>query len=210
MLVVDAARRLAEHGLVTGTAGNISARAGDLVAVTPTGAVLEELVPEQVVVVDLEGELVDGELEPTSELELHLGVYHRYDAGAVIHAHPPMATALACVLDELPVIHYEMLAFGGAVRVAPYHTFGTSRLAEATLNALADRNVALMANHGAIAFAAEVNLAVRHMLLLEWACTVYWRAATIGTPKVLDFEQQQEVIKAAVERGYGTTHNVGG
>jgi L-fuculose-phosphate aldolase len=210
MLVVDAARRLADHGLVTGTAGNISARAGDLVAVTPTGAVLEELVPEQVVVVDLEGELVDGELEPTSELELHLGIYHRYDAGAVIHAHPPMATALACVLDELPVIHYEMLAFGGAVRVAPYHTFGTPRLAEATLNALADRNVALMANHGAIAFAADVNLAVRHMLLLEWACTVYWRAATIGTPKVLDSEQQQEVIKAAVERGYGTTHNVGG
>jgi L-fuculose-phosphate aldolase len=210
MLVVDAARRLADHGLVTGTAGNISARAGDLVAVTPTGAVLEELVPEQVVVVDLEGELVDGELEPTSELELHLGVYHRYDAGAVIHAHPPMATALACVLDELPVIHYEMLAFGGAVRVAPYHTFGTPRLAEATLNALADRNVALMANHGAIAFAADVNLAVRHMLLLEWACTVYWRAATIGTPKVLDSEQQHEVIKAAVERGYGTTHNVGG
>lgn len=210
MLVVDAARRLAEHGLVTGTAGNVSARAGDLVAVTPTGAPLEQLEPEQVVIVDLHGELVDGELEPTSELGLHLGVYDRYDAGAVIHAHPPMATALACVLDELPVVHYEMLAFGGPVRVAPYATFGTQRLAELTLDALAGRNVALMANHGAIAFGADLNTAARHMMLLEWACTVYWRAAAIGTPKVLDSEQQQEVVKAAVKRGYGTTHKVNG
>jgi L-fuculose-phosphate aldolase len=208
MAVVDAARRLAEHGLVTGTAGNISARAGDLVAVTPTGAVLETLEPEQLVLVDLQGELVDGELEPTSELGLHLGVYRRYDAGAVVHAHPPMATALACVLDELPVVHYEMLAFGGPVRVAPYATFGSHRLAELTLDALSDRNVALMANHGAIAFAGDLDAATRHMLLLEWACTVYWRAAALGTPKVLDSDQQQEVVKAAVERGYGTTHKV--
>ncbi len=210
MGVVDAARRLAGRGLVTGTAGNLSVRAGELVAVTPTGAALEQLEPEQVVLVDLDGALVDGQLEPTSELGLHLGVYHRYDAGAVIHAHPPMATALACVLDELPVVHYEMLAFGGPVRVAPYATFGTDRLAELTLDALAGRNVALMANHGAIAFAADLNTAARHMTLLEWACTVYWRAAALGTPKVLDSEQQQEVVKAAVERGYGVTHEVGG
>ena len=210
MRVVDAARRLAERGLVTGTAGNVSARAGELVAVTPTGAALEQLEPEQVALVDLDGARVDGELEPTSELGLHLGVYRCYDAGGVIHAHPPMATALACVLDELPVIHYEMLAFGGPVRVAPYATFGTDRLAELTLDALAGRTVALMANHGAIAFAADLTTAARHMALLEWACTVYWRAAAIGTPKVLDSKQQQEVVKAAVERGYGVTHKVSG
>src|SRR5205807_261164 len=130
-------------------------------------ASLEQLEPEEVALVDLDGARVDGELEPTSELGLHLGVYHRYDAGAVIHAHPPMATALACVLDELPIVHYEMLAFGGPVRVAQYATFGTDRLAELTLDALAGRNVALMANHGAIAFAADLTTAGRHMSLLE-------------------------------------------
>ena len=113
-----------------GTAGNVSARAGDHVAITPTGAVLAELEPAQVSIVDLEGVLVDGDLAPTSELALHLGVYERYGAGAVVHTHSPMATALSCVLDEVPCVHYQMLLLGGAVRVAPYATFGTPELAE--------------------------------------------------------------------------------
>src|SRR3954454_569093 len=118
--VATAARRLAADGLVQGTSGNVSARAGDHVAVTPTGGVLAELEAEHVTVVDLDGRVVDGELAPTSEAGLHLGVYRRYDAGAVVHTHAPMATALSTVLDELPCVHYEMLALGGTVRVAPY------------------------------------------------------------------------------------------
>ena len=98
-----ASRRLAAEGLVLGTAGNVSARSGDEVAITPTGAVLAELEPEQVSVVDLDGQQVDGELAPTSELDLHLGVYRRYDAGAVVHTHAPMATALSCVLERAAV-----------------------------------------------------------------------------------------------------------
>jgi L-fuculose-phosphate aldolase len=83
--VAAAARRLAAAGLVAGTSGNLSARSGDHVAVTPTGAVLAELEPSQVTVVDLDGQVVDGDLAPTSEAELHLGVYRRYDAGAVVN-----------------------------------------------------------------------------------------------------------------------------
>ncbi len=128
--VAEAARRLSAHGLVLGTAGNISERVGDEhVAISPTGASLESLTAEQVCVIDYAGEVAEGELEPTSELALHLGVYQRYDAGAVIHTHSPMATALACALDEVPVVHYHMLALGGSVRVAPYATFGTPELA---------------------------------------------------------------------------------
>jgi L-fuculose-phosphate aldolase len=97
--VAAGARRLAAEGLVLGTAGNVSAAAGDLVAITPTGAVLADLQPSQVAVVDLDGALIEGELEPTSELDLHLGVYRRFGAGAVVHTHAPMATALSCVLD---------------------------------------------------------------------------------------------------------------
>ena len=209
--VAAACRRLAAEGLVLGTAGNVSARAGSHVAISATGAVLADATPDQVTVVDLEGQVVDGQLAPTSELDLHLGVYHRYDAGAVVHTHAPTATALSCVLDdELPCVHYSMLLLGGAVKVAPYATFGTPELAESVLGALEGRAAALMANHGAIAHAHDLATAVEHSLLLEWACGVYWRAAAIGSPRVLDDDQRQAVIAAAVERNYGTTRPVEG
>ena len=203
--VAAAARRLAEEGLVLGTAGNVSARSGERVAITPTGARLATLAPEQVTVVDLEGEVVAGDLEPTSELDLHLGVYRRFDAGAVVHTHAPMATALSCVIDELPCVHYGLLALGGTVRVAPYRTFGTPELADAVLDALDGRTAALMANHGAIAYAADADAAVESSLLLEWGCTVYWRAAAIGTPRLLDQAEREDVVRVALERGYGQT-----
>jgi L-fuculose-phosphate aldolase len=203
--VAAACRRLAAEGLVLGTAGNVSARGGEAVAISPTGAALGDLTSEQVTVVDLEGRVVAGDLEPTSEVDLHLGVYRRYEAGAVVHTHAPMATALSCVLDELPCVHYQMLLLGGAVRVAPYATFGTPELAESVLDALEGRTAALMANHGAIAYAADVRQAVELSLLLEWACTVYRQAAAIAAPRTLDEDERNAVITAAVERGYGTT-----
>jgi L-fuculose-phosphate aldolase len=201
--VAAAARRLAAAGLVTGTSGNVSARRGDRVAITPTGGVLAELEPDQVTVVDLDGDVIDGDLAPTSEIGLHLGVYDRFGSGSVAHTHAPMATALSCVLDELPCIHYEMLLLGGAVRVAPYATFGTPELARAVVEALDGRSAALMANHGAVTHGADVAAAVRATELLEWAANVYWNAHAIGTPRVLDDAQQQAVVEAALARGYG-------
>jgi L-fuculose-phosphate aldolase len=206
--VAAASRRLASDGLVLGTAGNISERAGDYVAITPTGASLADLRPGDVTVVDLDGEHADGELAATSELGLHLGVYHRYDAGAVVHAHPPMGTALACVLDELPVVHYQMLSLGGPVRVAPYATFGTPELAELTLAALSERTAALMANHGTITYGPDLDFAVAQSLLLEWACELYWRAAMVGMPRALGADEQQAVIDHVARRGYGSTQRV--
>jgi L-fuculose-phosphate aldolase len=208
--VAAACRRLAADGLVIGTAGNVSARSGELVAVTPTGAVLAELHPEDVSVVDLEGELVDGELEPTSEIELHLGVYRRYKCGAVVHTHAPMATALSCVLEgELPCVHYQLLLLGGTVPIAPYATFGTPELANGVVDALEGHTAALMANHGAISYGHDMNAAVDASLLLEWGCTVYWRASMIGSPRVLDEEQRNAVVRAVTERRYGSTRRVG-
>ena len=204
--VAAASRRLAADGLVLGTAGNVSGRAGKQVAITPTGAELASLEAADVTVVALNGAVLAGTLAPTSEIDLHLGVYRRYDAGAVVHTHAPMATALACVLeDELPCVHYAMLALGGAVPIAPYRTFGTPELAEAVLDALDGRTAALMANHGAVTYAADTEAAVEASLLLEWACGVYWHAAAIGTPRTLDESQREDVVRVAIERGYGTT-----
>jgi L-fuculose-phosphate aldolase len=207
--VAAAARRLAAAGLVAGTSGNLSARSGDRVAMTPTGAVLATLEPDEVTVVDLDGQVVHGELAPTSEADLHLGVYRSQDhAGAVVHTHAPVATALSCVLDELPCVHYEMLLLGGSVRVAPYATFGSPELAQSVLEALDGRSAALMANHGAVTVGADVEGAVRATELLEWACTLYWRALSVGQPRVLDAAQQQAVIDYAVGARYGTTRKV--
>jgi L-fuculose-phosphate aldolase len=206
--VAGAARRLGAEGLVLGTAGNVSERCKDLVAVTPSGAALADLRAEQVTVVDLAGDHVEGELAATSELGLHLGIYSRFGAGAVVHTHPPIGTALSCVIDELPVVHYCMLAFGGAVRVAPYATFGSPELAELTLDALDERSAALMSNHGAVAYATDLDAAVQQAVLLEWACTVYWHAAAIGTPRTLDDDQRDAFVSAVLERGYGTTRRI--
>jgi len=201
--VAATARKLAADGLVIGTSGNLSVRTHERVAVSPTGATLAELETGDVAVVGLDGSQVAGPLAPTSELGLHLGIYARYGSGAVVHTHAPMATALGLVLQELPCVHYEMLGLGGVVRVAPYATFGTSELADGVLAALEDRAAALMANHGAVTHGPDLDGAARATRLLEWACTLYWRAAAIGTPRTLDPEQLGAVADTIAALGYG-------
>jgi L-fuculose-phosphate aldolase len=206
--VANASRRLASEGLLIGTSGNVSVRVDRHVAVTATGADLSRVTPAEVTVVDLAGRVVAGELEPTSEIDLHLGVYARHDARAVVHTHAPAATALSCVLAELPCIHYQQLMLGGPVRVAPYATFGTPELAASVVEALTGRSAALMANHGSVTTGAGLDKAVENALLLEWLCTVYQSASALGAPRVLDDEQQAAVITAAIDRKYGTTRKL--
>jgi L-fuculose-phosphate aldolase len=206
--VAAASRRLAAGGLVRGTSGNVSARDGDRVAITPTGAVLGELEADQVAVVDLAGEQQDGPLAPTSELDMHLAVYARYETGAVVHTHAPAATAVACVRDELPCIHYEMLALGGAVKVAPYATFGTPELAASAVDALDRRAAALLANHGTITHGPDLAAAVSATELLEWAADLYLRASALGDPRVLGEAELSAVLEAVSTRGYGRTQPV--
>ncbi len=207
--VADTARHLAQAGLALGTAGNVSARYGDLVAVTRTGATLATVSAEDVAVVDLSGTSVAGP-PPSSELALHLGAYHRYGAGAVVHVHGPVSTALACVIDELPAVHYQMVALGGPIRVARYATFGTIELAETTLEALEDRTAVLMANHGALTYGEDLSSAVGRAELLEWVCTVYWQAAAIGTPRTLTNDELDDVRTEMVRRRYGKLVGTGG
>jgi len=201
--VAAAARRLAEERLVVGTSGNVSLRAGDYALVTPTGAPLATVQAADIAVVELDGRALPGSRAPTSEIDLHLGAMIRFGAGAVVHTHSPAATALACVVEEVPVVHYTMLALGGAVPVAPYHTFGTPELAEAVLDTLEGRRAALMASHGAVVFAGDLEEAVELALLLEWACDLYCRALGVGSPRILGDAEQQAVIAAVLERGYG-------
>lgn len=200
MDLVRACHRLAATGLVVGTAGNVSVRVGERVSLTATGVALDQMTVDDVAITDLDGTVLAG--TPTSELDLHLAIYHRYDAGAIVHTHAPMATALSCVLDELPVIHYQLLSLGGEIRVAPFHPFGTRELASAVADALQGRKAALLANHGAVNYASTLNDAIEGAVLLEWACALYLNAARLGAPRVLDQQQLAAVRASAARHGY--------
>jgi L-fuculose-phosphate aldolase len=201
--LAEACHRLASEGLVIGTAGNLSVRAGEQVVVTPTGCVLADVEPAEMAVVDLDGESLDGP-DPTSELGLHLGVYRQMDwTRAVVHTHSHMATAVGCVVDELPPIHYQMLALGGSVRVAPYATFGSDELHAHVLAALEGHTAAMMKNHGTLTCGADLDAAVDATFLLEWACSLYWHASQIGEPSVLTEEQLADVAAQVQRLSYG-------
>jgi L-fuculose-phosphate aldolase len=218
-----AGRRLAERGLVIGTSGNLSARREDLVAVTPTGAVISELAAGDLTVIRLaDGEIVEGELAPTSEVPMHLAIYRATGAGAIAHTHATASTAIGLVCEEIPLIHYTMLSLGGALRVAPYATYGTEELAAHVVAALQYKQAALMRNHGSIALGSTVAKSVENLELAEWCAETYTRAVTLSgalhgpvtdggaqiEPRTLTVKEQEDVINAALAGGYGSTRKI--
>jgi L-fuculose-phosphate aldolase len=212
--LAEAGRRLAARGLVIGTSGNLSARVGDLVAVTPTGGVISELTAEQMTVISLaDGAVVDGQLAPTSEVPMHLAVYKATGAAAIAHTHAATSTAIGLIADEIPLVHYTMLNLGGAVRVAEYACYGTDALAAHVVKALEFKQAALMRNHGSIAVGSCLAKAVDNLELCEWAAQTYHQAllasaVTGRAPRELSQGEQEEVILAALAGGYGTTRKI--
>src|SRR5579875_3094747 len=104
--LVEFSRRMQADQLTVGTSGNLSVRSGDHVAITPSGAAYETLTPESICVITVTGEMVDGNLEPSTEVPMHTLVYQRTDARAVVHTHPAYASTLSVLIDELPAVHY--------------------------------------------------------------------------------------------------------
>jgi len=202
-LLAAASRGVAASGYVVGTAGNLSLRVDDRVVVTPTGGVLADLTAEMMTVVDLDGQIVDGDLAPTSELPLHLSVYRATNAGAVAHAHALASTAVSCSCDELPAIHYTILELGGAIRVAPYATFGSDELAANVTAALEGRVAALMQNHGSVAYGKDITEACNRLSMVEWHAELYARSLTFGTPRAMTDAELEGVIMAAINMKYG-------
>lgn len=202
--IVAHARRLRRDGLVVGTSGNLSARAGEYVAITPSGVDYDELTPQAVCVTDLDGRRVEGELAPSTELPMHLAVHRRRAPGAIVHTHSPFATALAAVVDEIPAVHYLFADLGGPVRVARYATFGTDELAESAAAALGgDRFAVLLRNHGTLTIGDSVAQAYARSRLLEELAALYHRARLLGEPHVLDPDELARVAREL--GGYGQT-----
>ena len=200
--VVATCRQLSEKGLVVGTAGNVSVRVGDHVIISPSGVDYFAMQPDDVGVHDLSGAPVQARLEPSSELPLHLAVYRAFEHTAIVHTHAVASTALSVVVDEVPVSHYYTALFGGAVRVAPYATFGSPELAANVTAALRDRTAALMGNHGAVLVGSDLAAVLTKVEYLEYVCEVALRVAATGLPPRLLSAEEIELVIAGLA-GYG-------
>ena len=202
--VIDCARRMVSDGLVIGIAGNVSARDGDKIVITPSARRYDALRPEELCVVGLAGQPLDLPLRPSSELPMHLAAYQQTAAGAVVHTHSMFATAVASSCPELPAIHYTIGFLGGPVPVVPYATFGTRELADGLRAALADRPVALLQNHGAVAVGQDVEQAYDRARLLEWLAELYYRSSRLGSPRVLSPAELDAFDAQVAALSYGT------
>jgi L-fuculose-phosphate aldolase len=208
--LINTALRMSAAGLNKGTAGNLSVRhhendsAGFLI--TPTGMAYEALTPEDIVFMRLDG-THQGKRQPSSEWRFHRDLYvARPEAGAVLHAHSPFATSLACLRRDIPPFHYMIARFGGdTLRCAAYATFGTQALSDTALKAMAARRACLLANHGMLVFGKDLAQALDLGIELETLCEQYWRACQLGEPVLLDATEMATVLEKFA--GYGQQDN---
>ncbi|MFE4453180.1 class II aldolase/adducin family protein [Streptomyces sp. NPDC056796] len=196
--VVATARRTAADGLVVGTSGNVSARVGDLVLVTPSGVPYDRLGPGDAVGTDLEGRQVLGDMVPTSELPLHLAVYRGTGAAAVVHTHAVHATAVSTLVTEVPLVHYAAALLGGPVRTAAYARYGSAELARGMMTALRGRTGCLLRNHGTVTYGNTLDEAYDRTAQLEWMCRLWLTASSVPghRPALLTPDQLREVQDA--------------
>ncbi len=188
--IVRIARSMMNSGLVVNTSGNVSSRIDGHVLITPNARDYESLTPGDIVVLDMNGEVICGDLLPSSELPLHLEVYaSNSDSKAIVHTHSLYATVISSLFDELPAIHYQIAGLGGPVPVAPYRTFGSSELAKEVAHAIQGRSAVLMKNHGAVTIANDVTMALKRSITLEWLSQVYLLAISCGVPTLLDNDE---------------------
>ncbi len=206
--IVGCCRSLWEIGLIAGTDGNVSVRLGeDRLLVTPRGVVKSELLPGDLVEVDLGGRRIGGCREATTELDLHLRVYRRReDCGAVVHAHPPTATGFAVAGQGLPGdVLPEIALLMGEVPCVPYATAGTPGLAD-VVEPFLDRHVALLlANHGALAWGRGLAQARIRMESLEHGARILLAARALGRVNHLTRDQLDVLERMRGNPSHGQT-----
>jgi len=181
--VLDVAKTMYAKGIVEGTAGNVSGRLDtDRVVMTPSSLAYDEMTLDDLVVVDLDGEVVEGERGPTSEKDLHLSCYRSYDeVGGVVHCHPTYASMFALIREPIPAVIEEFVVFiGGDVPVCEYRTTGTKELGEEVARNLADRSAALMANHGMVCVGKDTHDALHSALVVEHNARIIHGAKVLG------------------------------
>lgn len=204
--IVEYGKRLISASLTTGSGGNLSIlnQQHNLVAIKPSGIDYLQLKPEDVVIVTMDGETVDGTLKPSSEMRFHLSLYQaRHDIRAVVHTHQVFATTIACLNLELPAVHYLVAYSGDKVPLAEYATFGTQSLSDNILKAIGTYNACLMANHGLVTVGENIAQAFNAAEEIELVARLYYQAKCIGQPVILSQDEMQIVSEKF--KTYGQT-----
>lgn len=203
--LLDICLQMLNNDLVIGSAGNASIRVDNHVVITPSSIHYSEMSSDDMVVLDMNGTVLEGNRNPSIEYKMHLELYNtREDAKAVIHTHSVYACAMAVLNESLPPIIDETVPkLGSEIRVSTYAMPGTKDLATNVREAIEDRSAALIGNHGAVCIAKTLKDALHLAILLERICKIYMIAKQTGTPTHLPeevVEDEQDVWE--MMRGY--------
>ena len=205
--IVAQCRALNTKGLNQGSSGNISARLGDAMLISPSAVPYEAMRPEMVALMPLNGEYGAwaGPLKPSTEWRFHLDIMRaRPDVGAIVHCHPPYGTALAMLNKPILAAHYMIALFGGPiVECVKYAPYGTKELSDLAVAGLADRHAVLLANHGAIATGATLESAMHRAVELEALARMYYLAIAVGRPAILSDEEIGRIVERFKTYGGG-------
>lgn len=195
--IVDFGIKSLEEGLVKGTAGNMSIYdpVQGVMYIKPSGLGYYDTKPEDIVVMTLDGDIVEGERAASSEWALHAAVYkEKVDARSVVHTHQPFCTTFACLRIPIRPVHYLISTCGAdQVNVAEYATFGTPALAEKTIKGFGDAKAVLMANHGLLTYHETIEKAFGMARTLEYVAELQWRTMAIQEPAWLTEEEISDV-----------------
>ncbi len=205
--LIDTALTMNRSGINQGSAGNLSVRVEEGFLITPSALPYEECRPEDIVLMDLNGDW-QGSRKPSSEWRFHRDIYRqRKEAGAILHAHPPWCTTLACLGKGIPPFHYMVAVAGGSdIRCAPYATFGTQELSNGVLQALENRNACLLSNHGMLCLDKELTRTLSLAVEVENLARIYCQALAIGEPLLLDEREMEHILEKFREyRQQGST-----
>lgn len=196
--IVEYLQMLITHGLTKGTGGNISIYnpKEKLMAISPSGMDYFKLLPEDIVLMDLNGNIVDGKRKPSSEHEMHSIFYReRKDIFSVVHAHSTYSSILACLNWEIEPCTYLIGSAGGNVRCTKYETFGTYELAQSALEGMRERYAVLLGNHGLLAGGADIAMAFDNAEEIEFCAEIYYKCKVAGDPVLLTDKQLEVVLK---------------
>jgi L-fuculose-phosphate aldolase len=195
--ILDTAVAMSRRGLSPGRSGNVSARFGDGMLITPSGMAYDTISPSDIVPMSAAGVVPPGARKPSSEWRFHLAAYDaRPDQHAIVHTHSMHATVLACAHKPIPAFHYMVAAAGGAdIPCVPYATFGTEALSRHVADGVRHHDACLMANHGMIAIAATPARALELASDVEVLAEQYFKVLVLGTPHVLPADEMRIVIE---------------
>ena len=209
--LIATAIELNTSGINQGTSGNVSVRVDEGLLITPSGMTYPSLTPEDIVLMDLEGQTSTPRSTRlhSSECPFHVDIYQpRNDVQAIVHTHSVYATALACLEKSIPAFHYMVAMAGGKdIRCAPYATYGTQTLSDLALVALKDRKACLLAHHGVIATGADLARAFALASEVETLAQQYIAALSVGEPTILSDKEMEIVVEKFANYGLNVSQS---